>query len=135
MTLSLTYNEIQYFIHRYCHLAVHLSASGSNNLTLTVPVTVMERIVSFPFHVSVENVEDNRLRLHLSSSMVGVNDFLRGVLTIVHNNILPFVDLIGEGFVEVDLESIPQLAAITNLFSISSLSLSQTEAIICITRK
>lgn len=135
MNLSLTYNEIQSFIRSNYHLSVTLSASASNNLALTVPVTIMGNTVSFPFLVSVENVLDNKLRLHLNSSMAGMNDLLRGGLTVVHNNILPFVNLDREDVVEVDLESIPQLSSITNMFRITSLDLSQTEANVCVTLK
>ena len=135
MNLSLTYNEIQSFIRNNYHLPVSLSASASNNISLIVPITVMGRTVSFPFLVSVENVVDNKLRLHLSSSMAGMNELLKGGLTVVHNNILPFVNPAGEGVVEVDLESIPQLSTITNMFRISSLILSQTEAEICVSLK
>ena len=135
MNLALTYNEIQSFIRSNYHLSVSLSASASNNLSLIVPITVMGRTVSIPFLVSVENVVDNKLRLHLSSSMAGMNELLRGGLTVVHNNILPFVNQAGEDVVEGELESIPQLSAITNMFRISSLILSQTEAEVCVSLK
>lgn len=127
MNLSFTYSEIQSFIRKNYYPAVSLSSSAFNTLTLIVPVTTMGKTVSFPFFISVENNRENKLRFHINSSMEGINDLLRGGLTVIHNNIFPFVNQAEADVIEIDLENIPQLSSVTKLFRITSLNLLQTE--------
>lgn len=134
MNLSLTYNEIQSFIRKKTKLNIDLTAS-TNGLSLKVPVTIMGRTITFPFQVSNESLANNRIRLHLSSDMEGMNDILKGALTVVHNNIMPGVNFIAPDIVEIDLKRIPNLNTVTNMIKISSLALLQNEVSISVSLK
>lgn len=84
MNLSLTYDEIQSFIRKKTKL--NLSLIGTpEGLSLKVPVTIMDKTITFPFQVSIDRLFANQIRLNLSSSMEGMNDILKGALTVLHN--------------------------------------------------
>ena len=134
MNLSLTYDEIQSFIRKKTKLNIDLTAS-TNGLSLKVPVTIMGRTITFPFQASNESVANNKIRLHLSSDMEGMNDILKGVLTVVHNNIMSGVNFIAPDIVEVDLKQIPNLQTATGMIKVSSLSFLQKEVSISVSLK
>ena len=135
MNLSLTYNEIQSFIRKKTKLNIDLTGSTTNLLSLKVPVTIMGRTITFPFQASNESVANNKIRLHLSSDMEGMNDILKGVLTVVHNNIMSGVNFIAPDIVEVDLKRIPNLQTAMGVIKVSSLAFLQKEVSISVTLK
>lgn len=135
MNLSLTYNEIQSFIRKKTKLNIDLTGSTANGLSLKVPVTLMGKTITFPFKVSNESLANNKIRLHLSSDMEGMNDILKGALTVVHNNIMAGVNFIAPDIVEVDLKQIPNLQTATSMIKVSSLSFLQKEVSISVSLK
>ena len=135
MNLSLTYNEIQSFIRKKTKLNIDLTGSTTDRLSLKIPVTIMGRTITFPFQASNESVANNKIRLHLSSDMEGMNDILKGALTVVHNNIMAGVNFIEPDIVEVDLEQIPNLQTAMGVIKVSSLAFLQKEVSISVTLK
>lgn len=134
MNLSLTYDEIQSFIRKKTKL--NLSLIGTpEGLSLKVPVTIMDKTITFPFQASNESVANNKIRLHLSSDMEGMNDILKGALTVVHNNIMAGVNFIEPDIVEVDLEQIPNLQTAMGVIKVSSLAFLQKEVSLSVTLK
>ena len=135
MKLFLLYGEIQDFVRKNYKLDVDLSGSSEDNLSLKVRLRILDKSVTFPFLISIEDVVNNKIRLHLNSQMQGMNDLLKGGLTVIHDNILPYVNFSDTDSVEVDLNSIPQLSAITGKFRISSLRLLQNEVAVGVSLK
>ncbi len=135
MNLSLTYNEIQSFIRKKTKLNIDLTGSTTDRLSLKMPVTIMGRTITFPFQASNESVANNKIRLHLSSDMEGMNDILKGALTVVHNNIMAGVNFIEPDIVEVDLEQIPNLQTAMGVIKVSSLAFLQKEVSLSVTLK
>lgn len=135
MNLFLSYGEIQDFVRKNYKLDVDLSESSADKLSLKVRLRILDKSVTFPFLISIEDVVNNKIRLHLNSQMQGMNDLLKGGLTVIHNNILPYVNFSDTDSVEVDLNSIPQLTAITGKFRISSLRLLQNEVAVGVSLK
>ena len=135
MKLFLSYGEIQDFVRKNYKLDVDLSGSSEDNLSLKVRLRILDKSVTFPFLISIEDIVNNKIRLHLNSQMQGMNDLLKGGLTVIHNNILPYVNFSDTDSVEVDLNSIPQLSAIIGKFRISSLRLLQNEVAVGVSLK
>lgn len=135
MNLFLSYGEIQDFVRKNYKLDVDLSESSADKLSLKVRLRILDKSVTFPFLISIEDVVNNKIRLHLNSQMQGMNDLLKGGLTVIHNNILPYVSFSGTDNVEVDLNDIRQLSAITDKFRISSLRLLQNEVAVGVSLK
>lgn len=135
MNLSVSYSEIESFVRNNYNIDISISSSEDNRIFISIPFSIAGNTITVPLSFSVKDVTRSTLILQLESTMNGVNDLLKGALTVLHDNIFSFIVPLSENVFEVNLGGIPQLSSAVNMFSINSLDLEASEVAVDVSLK
>lgn len=127
MYLTVSYSEIESFVRNNYDIEISITYQQNNRISISLPFTLAGNTITFPLSFSVRDVTRSTLILQLESPMNGVNNLLNGAITVLHDNLFPFIVPLSENVFEVNLGFMPQLSSAMDLISINSLDLETIE--------